>query len=118
MRNSFFMVLIVIGGILLIDLLLFYGLSKINERREKKWVHATVLDFDATDYGNTYPVQATSDCNGCKICQMVCPTDVITVQSTSSQNRYNLVFEYSQCVQCMVCLTVCPEDVIRLKILN
>ena len=60
-------------------------------------------------------------CTGCKMCENICPSDVITVTLRKGEKReafkgatYCDVFtlDYQACMQCELCVQVCPTDAI------
>jgi ferredoxin len=46
-------------------------------------------------------------CNGCKVCEKVCPVDNIKVDKKPDFKR--------NCQQCLACINHCPKNAIRLK---
>ncbi|MCE5189836.1 MAG: EFR1 family ferrodoxin [Eubacteriales bacterium] len=55
----------------------------------------------------TKPFYATSDCNGCGICERGCPTETIVMR----QGRPAWVNR--NCAQCMACINRCPKKAIQ-----
>ncbi|HHX22667.1 MAG TPA: 4Fe-4S binding protein [Thermoanaerobacterales bacterium] len=48
-------------------------------------------------------------CIGCKLCEKVCPSEAIKVNSIDKKAE----IETSQCLQCTYCQKVCPKDAIH-----
>ncbi len=48
-------------------------------------------------------------CNGCKLCEKVCPTEAVEVKSIDKKAE----IETSLCLQCTNCQQVCPKDAIH-----
>lgn len=48
-----------------------------------------------------------NNCNGCKVCERVCPVDNITVDKKPAFNN--------NCQQCLACIQNCPQKAIHIK---
>jgi len=57
------------------------------------------------EYDKNFYVEDT--CNGCKVCEKVCPIDNIKVDKKPVFKR--------NCQQCLACINHCPQNAIRLK---
>ena len=55
----------------------------------------------------TKPFYATSDCNGCKLCERGCPTKAIAMEHGKP------VWVRKHCAQCMSCINRCPKVAIQ-----
>jgi len=55
----------------------------------------------------TKPFYATSDCNGCKLCERGCPTKAIAMEHGKP------VWVRKHCAQCMSCINRCPKAAIQ-----
>jgi NAD-dependent dihydropyrimidine dehydrogenase PreA subunit len=49
-------------------------------------------------------------CNGCRMCTIVCPHDVFSVE-----NRKASIVRKDLCMECGACAMNCPEKAIRVK---
>ena len=55
-----------------------------------------------------------SQCTGCAICALECPTGALTTTS-NEENVYRLLFQHDLCVACARCVEVCPEQCLELE---
>lgn len=55
----------------------------------------------------TKPFYATSDCNGCGLCERDCPTKAIKMEQGKP------VWVRKHCAQCMSCINRCPKQAIQ-----
>lgn len=51
-----------------------------------------------------------SKCNGCKLCDLYCPVDVIHMEKKIAVVRYP-----EECWHCGVCRQVCKQDAVRIE---
>jgi NADH-quinone oxidoreductase subunit I len=61
------------------------------------------------------------NCIGCRLCEYICPSEIITVTLRKGEPRQNgigatfcdaFVLDYQACMQCELCIQVCPTDAI------
>ena len=61
------------------------------------------------------------NCIGCRLCEYICPSQIITVSLRKGEARRNgkgatyagtFVLDYQACMQCELCVQVCPTDAI------
>ena len=61
------------------------------------------------------PQTGEDNCIGCRLCEAICPSRIITVTLERRNNRgYPGVFtlNFEACMQCELCVQVCPTDAI------
>ncbi len=56
-----------------------------------------------------------SQCTGCGLCAVNCPTEALAVSSSEETDVYQLLFKHDACVACGRCVKVCPEKCLRLE---
>lgn len=56
-----------------------------------------------------------SQCAGCGLCVLDCPTEALTTSSSEETDDYRLLFRHDLCVACGRCVEVCPEKCLRLE---
>ena len=56
----------------------------------------------------------SSQCTGCGLCALNCPTGALVVSSSEESDAYQLLFEHGSCVACGRCVDICPEKCLRL----
>lgn len=60
-------------------------------------------------------VKITDNCNGCSVCESICPTDALYWQNEVSESK--LYFSTQQCIGCKKC-SICPEKAISFEQIN
>ena len=67
------------------------------------------------------PATGEENCIGCRLCEYICPSEIITVSLRKGEPRKNgigatfcdaFVLDYQACMQCELCIQVCPTDAI------
>jgi NADH-quinone oxidoreductase subunit I len=67
------------------------------------------------------PITREENCIGCRLCEYICPSEIIKVTLRKGQARANgigatycdgFVLDYQACMQCELCIQVCPTDAI------
>ena len=67
------------------------------------------------------PATREENCIGCRLCEYICPSQIITVSLRKGEPRENgkgatyagtFLLDYQACMQCELCVQVCPTDAI------
>ena len=67
------------------------------------------------------PATGEENCIGCRLCEYICPSEIIAVTLRKGEARANGVgatyadvftLDYQACMQCELCIQVCPTDAI------
>lgn len=67
------------------------------------------------------PKTGEENCIGCRLCEYICPSEIIKVTLRKGEPRVNgigatfcdaFVLDYQACMQCELCIQVCPTDAI------
>ena len=67
------------------------------------------------------PITREENCIGCRLCEYICPSEIIEVTLRKGEPRKNgigatycdhFVLDYQACMQCELCIQVCPTDAI------
>ena len=87
---------------------------KVQRPLPRQWRGGTfALTFD--------PNTREENCIGCRLCEYICPSQIISVKLRKGEKRENGVgatyaehftLDYQACMQCELCVQVCPTDAI------
>ena len=67
------------------------------------------------------PGTGEENCIGCRLCEYICPSQIIRVKLRKGEKRENglgatyadeFTLDYQACMQCELCVQVCPTDAI------
>ena len=67
------------------------------------------------------PKTDEENCIGCRLCEYICPSQIISVSLRKGEERKNgigatycdkFTLDYQACMQCELCIVVCPTDAI------
>ena len=67
------------------------------------------------------PKTNEENCIGCRLCEYICPSQIISVKLRKGEKRENgegatyadhFTLDYQACMQCELCIQVCPTDAI------
>jgi len=67
------------------------------------------------------PETGEENCIGCRLCEYICPSEIIKVSLRKGEARRNgigatycdvFTLDYQACMQCELCIQVCPTDAI------
>ena len=67
------------------------------------------------------PATGEENCIGCRLCEYICPSQIISVSLKKGEKRQNggkgtyadhFSLDYQACMQCELCVQVCPTDAI------
>lgn len=67
------------------------------------------------------PATGEENCIGCRLCEYICPSQILTVTLKKGEERKNgigatyhdtFTLDYQACMQCELCVQVCPTDAI------
>ena len=57
----------------------------------------------------------TSQCTGCGLCALECPTEALVISSSEETDAFQLLFRYDHCVACGCCVEICPEKCLHVE---
>jgi len=87
---------------------------KVKRPIPKQWRGGSfALTFD--------PETQEENCIGCRLCEYICPSQIISVTLLKGEKRKNgqgatycdkFTLDYQACMQCELCVQVCPTDAI------
>ena len=87
---------------------------KVKRRLPGQWRGGSfALTFD--------PETDEENCIGCRLCEYICPSQIIAVTLRKGEKRANggtgtyagtFTLDYQACMQCELCVQVCPTDAI------
>ncbi|MDR1054818.1 MAG: EFR1 family ferrodoxin [Prevotellaceae bacterium] len=79
--------------------------------RSTAWKYLkTRLMYPMYKYGRkTKHFYTTDACNGCKLCQKICPANIIVMAD------HKPTWQKDRCIQCLACLHRCPQKAIQHK---
>ncbi len=76
----------------------------------------------AGSFALTYdPETREENCIGCRLCEYICPSQIISVELVKGEPRKNgegasyagrFTLDFQACIQCELCVQVCPADAI------
>lgn len=97
----------------------FRAANTVPYPRKKRPIPA---QWRAGSFALTFDAQTGEEnCIGCRLCEYICPSEIITVTLRKGEARKNgigatycdaFVLDYQACMQCELCIQVCPTDAI------
>jgi Ni,Fe-hydrogenase III small subunit/formate hydrogenlyase subunit 6/NADH:ubiquinone oxidoreductase subunit I len=86
----------------LLELINFFSKSQVLN-----WAKASPIHPKSR--GIPTPTKRMSEgCDSCKVCETICPTQAIKIESSQTIN-----FDYGACIQCGECVIACPDEKLK-----